>query len=83
MKVIIPGFSIIEPMKDITVDGHPAISFIFTDSVADGHGKQKTLQVYTIRGDSGYILNFATTMDDYPMYLPIFQRMLESFEINN
>src|SRR4029079_2918280 len=83
LNVIIPGFSIIEPMKEISVDGHPAISFMFTDSIADGHGKQKTLQVYTIRGDRGYVLNFATTIDANPAYLPIFQRMLESFEINN
>lgn len=80
LKVLFPRFSMIEPIKEIVVDGHPAISFIYTDSVTNG---EKILQVYTIRGERGYILTFGVTTDTYSMYLPIFNKMLESVEISD
>lgn len=81
MKISIPGFSMIEPVKEITVDGKPAISFVFTDGSVEQPGT--ALQVYTIRDDMAYILNFGASAETYSVYAPTFERMLKSFKINN
>lgn len=81
MKISTPQFEIIEPVKEISVDGKPAISFVYTDGNVDQPGT--ALQVYTIRGDTGYILNFGASPETYTMYAPTFEKMVQSFKISD
>jgi hypothetical protein len=80
MKEALPQFSIIEPMKDTTVDGNPAITLVYTNN-PEGI-VVKVLQIFTIRGDIAYAIGFGATPGTYYSYLPVFQRMLESIELN-
>lgn len=81
LKISTPQFDIVEPVKEIKVDGNPAISFVYTDGSSEEQGK--AMQVYTIRGQMAYIFTFGGVADTYSSYLPIFQKMLGSVEINN
>jgi hypothetical protein len=50
-----------------------------TYTAASGH---KTLAVYTIKGDKTFILEYITGQEaTYPTYLPIAQKMIDSFQI--
>jgi hypothetical protein len=81
MKVGFESFEIVKPMKEIIVDGKPAISFVFTGMI--GGVNQKDLQVYTIKGDIVYTLTFSAVPETYSTYEPIFEKMVQSFRISN
>jgi hypothetical protein len=81
MKVGFESFEIVKPMKEIIVDGKPAISFVFTGMI--GGVNQKDLQVYTIKGDIVYTLTFSAVPETYSTYKPIFEKMVQSFRISN
>ncbi|HSA72627.1 MAG TPA: hypothetical protein VLD84_01610 [Nitrososphaeraceae archaeon] len=82
MKVGHDTFRLVEPLKEIIIDGQPAISFVYTGTIG-GTENQKSLQLYMIRGSTGYVLTFAAIPETYSMYEPIFEKMLQSFRISN
>jgi hypothetical protein len=41
----------------------------------------KQMQIYTIEGDKGYVITYTAEASKYAAYLPIIQKMLDSFEI--
>lgn len=81
LKISTPQFDIVESVKEIKVDGNPAISFVYTDGSLEEQGK--AMQVYTIRYQMAYIFTFGAAADTYSSYLPVFQKMLGSVKINN
>jgi hypothetical protein len=82
MKVGYDNFRLVEPIKEIIVDGQPAISFVYTGTIGQTEN-QKNLQAYIIRGDTGYVLTFGAIPETYSVYAPTFERMLQSFKIKN
>jgi len=82
MKVGTESFKVVEPMKEIIVNGQPAISFVYT-ATDDGTDNQKILQAYMIRGSTGYVLTFGAIPETYSMYAPTFEKMLQSFRVSN
>lgn len=82
MKVAFDNFRLVEPMKEIMVDGQPAISFVYTGTI-DGTDNQKSLQAYMIIDNTGYVLTFGALPETYSMYASTFEKMLQSFRINN
>jgi hypothetical protein len=81
MKIGLDRFQLVEPMKEITVDGQQAISFVYTGTI--GTENQKSLVAYMIRGNTGYILHFGALPQTYSMYAETFEKMLQSFRISN
>ena len=41
LKVVVPAFKMIEPMRELRVDGNPAISLVYTGNIPDGIRKGK------------------------------------------
>jgi PsbP-like protein len=58
-----------------TLAGNHAHTVVYTDK------KDDVIEVWTIKGDSVYTIRCAAKPEDYSTYLPIFQKMLDSFEI--
>ncbi|MGC1131572.1 MAG: hypothetical protein WA941_02015 [Nitrososphaeraceae archaeon] len=46
-----------------------------------GEDTVKSLKVYTIKDNKVYIISYSAEPDAYPFYLPIIEKMLDSFEI--
>jgi len=82
MKVGYESFKVVETMKEIIVNGEPAISFVYTGTI-DGTDNQKSLQAYMIKGSTAYVLTFGAIPETYSMYAPTFEKMLQSFRISN
>jgi hypothetical protein len=84
MKTGLQDFAIVQPPKEITIDGKPAVTLVYTvrDPV-DTSITLKNLLVLAISGNTGYVLTFTSTPDTYSAYAPTFERMLHSFKTNN
>jgi eukaryotic-like serine/threonine-protein kinase len=71
-----PGFHLLAS-NDTTLAGGPAhkITYTFANGV-------KTMAVYTIKENKAFILEYITGSEaTYPSYLPIAQKMIDSFQI--
>jgi hypothetical protein len=76
--------TIVQPPTEITIDGKPAMTVVYTGtSPLHASLTGKILQVFTIKGDSGYILTFTSTPETYSTYAPTFEKILQSFKITN
>ena len=73
-----PGFQLLMS-NDTTLAGGNNPAHKITYTVATG---LKTMAVYTIKGDKAFILEYITGSDaTYSSYLPIAQKMIDSFQI--
>jgi hypothetical protein len=77
---VFPSYKVSEPMKEIVVDGRPAIRYAY--QFTEGTESIKGLQVLTIKDNMVYVLTFTTTADKYSIHLPIFENMLDSFKLS-
>jgi hypothetical protein len=39
------------------------------------------MEVLTVKGDKGFIISYTTEASKYPDFIPIVQKMIDSFEI--
>jgi hypothetical protein len=62
-----------------TLAGNPGIKLVYTNSEELSHFK--TLEVWTTTGDNTYLLIYKAEATIYFGYLPIIQRMLDSFRL--
>jgi len=60
--------------------GSPAQTMTFTSR---GVEPVKTMNVYITNGNNVYILTYFASLSRYPVYLPIIQKMIDSFQIKN
>ena len=65
--------------QNASLAGHPAHQ-IFLDYSYDEHSKDAT-ELWTIKGDKIYIIEFVAQDQYYSKYLPVVNRMIESFQI--
>jgi hypothetical protein len=73
-----PGFQLLMS-NDTTLAGGNNPAHKITYTVATG---LKTMAVYTIKGDKAFILEYITGSEaTYSSYLPIAQKMVDSFQI--
>ena len=63
------------------IDNNPTYQIQYISRV--GHATFETLQVWTINGNKIYTILFNADPADYPTYLPIIQKMTNSFVIFN
>jgi YVTN family beta-propeller protein len=70
-----PGFNLVESSAD-TLGGDLAHKLVFTSA-----GGDETMAVFTITGGKAYIIQYTTSSAKYSIYLPVAQKMINSFEI--
>jgi hypothetical protein len=78
-KHFLPNFQL-ETYTNTTLGGNPAVRivYMFTDS---RHGDFKASDTATIKDNRLYVIQYYIQSPKYQNYLPILQKMLDSFEI--
>jgi eukaryotic-like serine/threonine-protein kinase len=77
-----PGVQIIESNPS-TLAGNPAHTTVFLASSGSGIFKIETMLVWTVKGNNVYAISFNSEAAKYPTYVPIVQKMINTFEIAN
>lgn len=77
-----PGIKIIES-NPTTLAGNPAHKIVFLPPTNNVPFKFETMLVWTVKNDKVYIVSYNAEAARYPTYLPIIQKMINSFEITN
>jgi len=67
------------PQAKITLAGNPAYKTVYSNDEEIFH--LKTLEAWTTIGGNTYLLIYKAEAAKYPSYLPIIQRMLDSFKV--
>lgn len=67
------------PQAKITLSGNQAYKMVYSNDEETFH--LKTLEAWTTIGGSTYLLIYKAEAAKYPNYLPIIQRMLDSFKV--
>ncbi len=62
-----------------SIDNNPTYQIQYTQK--DGRATFDTLQIWTISGNKIYTIIFNADPADYPTYLPIIQKIIDSFDI--
>jgi hypothetical protein len=70
------GFKVNESTTNVTLAGnYPAYKLVTSTDLT------KTMQIGTIIGDKKYLISYDAPVSRYSSYLPIIQKMIDSFEI--
>lgn len=80
----IPNFSLEEGIECETyaLSGNQACSILFTRTLDyTAELELAVMQVYTVKGNNGWILAYMATPNDFDNYLPIANQMIDSFQI--
>ena len=84
MKTGFQDFTQVQPPTEVTIDGNPAMTLVYTArSPVKESTTVKNLVVFAINGNTGYVMTFAALPETYSLYAPTFERMLQSFKIND
>ncbi|MBD2595289.1 serine/threonine protein kinase [Nostoc spongiaeforme FACHB-130] len=67
----------IESSSEITLANQRANQLVFTGKI--DNGRLKSLQVWTLQNDNAYIITYTATVDEYNNFLPIAEKMIQSF----
>lgn len=70
----------VDEKTETTLDGNPAILLVVT--AGGGSYAAKTAHIISIYGNLAYILQYGAAVQDYDTNLPVFQRTVESADIN-
>jgi eukaryotic-like serine/threonine-protein kinase len=73
----LPSFKLVES-KGTTFHGNPAQSLVYTFNLP-GNGTIKVLESGTTENDNIYIFRYVAQENKYDSYLPIINRMIDSF----
>jgi eukaryotic-like serine/threonine-protein kinase len=79
LKQSLTNFKLIESSNNDHISGLPAYRIVYTSN--DGNNVTKTLETGTIKGDKVYILTYEAGISEYTTFLPIVQKMIDSFQI--
>ena len=77
-----PSVQIIESNPS-TLTGNPAHKTVFLASSGSGPFKIETMLVWTVKGNNVYTISFNSEAAKYATYLPVVQKMINTFEIEN
>jgi len=84
METYVQNFTIIEHPMEVTIDGTPAMTLVYTGrNPVDESFYGKYLNLITINGETAYILTFTSPPETYSRYEPTFEKMLQSFRSSN
>jgi hypothetical protein len=74
-----PNFKLVENPTRSTLAGQDAYRIMYT--ATSGYQEFKFMAFVTINGDKGYIMLYSSTDNFYDLFLPIVQKMIDSFKI--
>jgi hypothetical protein len=84
MKTGFQDFTMVQPPTEVTIDGKPAMNLVYTArNPVNASISVKNLVVFAINGITGYAMTFGALPETYSLYAPTFERMLQSFKIND
>jgi hypothetical protein len=83
LKTVFQDFTVAQAPTEITVNGKPAMTLVYTGRLGDVPITGQNLVLLTIDGDTGYSITFGAVPETYPVYEPTFQKMFNSFKIND
>ncbi|BAY18166.1 TPR repeat-containing serine/threonine protein kinase [Anabaenopsis circularis NIES-21] len=69
----------IESSHETTLANKRANQLVFTGK--SDTGRLKSLQVWTLQNDNAYIITYTANLEDYQKFLPIVEKMIQSFVI--
>jgi eukaryotic-like serine/threonine-protein kinase len=73
-----PDFKLIESTES-KIGGNSAHKIVFTATDYKKNERQ-AMQIWTLRGDKAYLITYKAEPGKYAKYLPIIQKMLDSFQ---
>jgi eukaryotic-like serine/threonine-protein kinase len=74
-----PGFDLKSYIRNATLAANPAYQISFDYSYLDNN--KMAMEIWTIRDDKVYIIDYVTNEHVYDVTFPTVQKMIESFEI--
>jgi len=74
-----PSFSLIEDIET-TLAGIPAHKIVYTEIEPNFNIEVQSIMLWTLKDNTGYLIGFVTEPDKYSAYLPIAQKVIDSFE---
>lgn len=74
-----PGFDLMSYSRNSTISGLPAYQIEFNYSYLDNN--KKATEIWTIRDDKVYIIDYVANENIYDVTFPIVKEMIESFQI--
>ena len=83
LKILFQNVSIVQPPLELTINGKPAMTIVYTAKLPEAPVTIKGLVVLTIKGNTGFVVTFGAVPKTYSTYEPIFKEMIESFRISN
>jgi hypothetical protein len=75
-----PGFKLIVSNTNNTLAGNRAYTVVWTYTHPI-YGIRKSIEIATIIGSKGYFIDYTAAVPKFSNYLPIAEKMIESFEI--
>lgn len=78
VKNLLPNFKLISNSEDVLF-GNDATKLVYT--ITQDKIKLKVLQIFSVFGDTVYVVTFIANYETYAIDLQIAQRMIDSFEI--
>jgi len=77
-----PGFKLLESDTHNNLAHHPAYTIVWTYTNPT-YGIRKSIEMGTIIGNKGYFVDYTAAEGKFQYYLPVVQKMINSFEIIN
>jgi hypothetical protein len=77
-----PGFKLLESDRQNSLAGNRAYTIIWTYTNPT-YGMRKSIEIGTIIGGKGYFVDYTAAEGKFQKYLPVVQKMINSFEIIN
>ena len=71
----------LEVNHEVTVDGMPASKVVGTMQDDDGIDVARLISYFIVDKDMSYSITFTTPPTDYESYIPIIQKVVDSFKI--
>jgi hypothetical protein len=75
-----PGFKLIEYNTNNSLAGNRAYTVVWTYTHPT-YGIRKSIEIATVIGSKGYFVDYTAAAEEFSTYLPIAQKMIESFGI--
>jgi hypothetical protein len=74
-------YFVIDESKELVLKGGALAHILVYSTTIGGHELFKKLQVYTVLNNKVYLITFTSQEDLFTNYLPIVQKMIDSFEL--
>ena len=81
LQQTIPSFHLITSNTTTLANNNPAHQIVFTSQTPSAKILVKNWSVYTLKNGKVYTISYVSTIDRFPVQLPIVKHMIDSFKI--